>query len=167
VFLALVLCAYWLAFDIHVTQTPNLQRPDFRALTKALGPAQRPRAIVTWTLAADPVEFYLSDGSQRMYSGTEPLSEVDVVSKPLVAGRPVYLPRSFHQAQKVRLDRLTLIRYVSKKPQKIWFHTLRDLPTGFGRDAVVIDGLADQILVPPRAGLHAGALASVRGDDLR
>jgi hypothetical protein len=166
-FLALVLCAYWLAFDVHVTQTPNLQRPDFRALTEALGPAERPRAIVTWTLAADPVEFYLADGSQRMYSGTEPLREVDVVSKPLVAGRPVYLPRSFHQAQRLRLDRLTLIRYVSKKPQKIWFHTLRDLPTGFGRDAVVVDGLPEQILVPPRAGLHAGALASIRRDGLR
>ncbi len=165
--LAVVLCAYWLAFDIHVTQTPNLQRPDFRALTRALGPAKRPRAIVSWTLAADPVEFYLADGSQRMYSGTEPLAEVDVVSKPLVGGRPVHLPPSFHQVQRIRLDRLTLIRYVSKKPQKIEFHTLRALPTGFGRDAVVIDGLPEQILVPPRAGLHAGALASVRGDELR
>jgi 4-amino-4-deoxy-L-arabinose transferase-like glycosyltransferase len=166
-FLAVALCAYWLAFDIHVTQTPNLQRPDFRALTRALGPPRRPRAIVTWTLAADPVEFYLADGSQRMYSGTEPLAEVDVVSKPLVAGRPVHLPPSFHQVQRLRLDRLTLIRYVSQKPQKIPFYTLRDLPTGFGRDAVVIDGLPEQILVPPRAGLRAGALASVGKDRLR
>ncbi|HEY5052685.1 MAG TPA: hypothetical protein VII45_04675, partial [Solirubrobacterales bacterium] len=165
--LAVMLCAYWLAFDVHVTQTPNLQRPDFRSLTEALGPAKRPRAIVTWTLAADPVEFYLADGAQRMYSGTEPLAEVDVVSKPLVGGRPVYLPPSFHPVQRLRLDRLTLIRYVSKKPQKIHFHTLRDVPTGFGRDAVVIDGLPEQIMVPPRAGLRAGALASVRHDELR
>ena len=40
--LAVVLCAYWVAFDIHVTQTPNLQRPDFRGITEALGPPQRP-----------------------------------------------------------------------------------------------------------------------------
>jgi hypothetical protein len=165
--LAVVLCAYWLAFDVHVTQTPNLQRPDYRSLTEALGPAKRPRAVVTWKLAADPVEFYLDDSAQRMYSGTEPLAEVDVASKPLVAGRPVRLPRSFHAVQRLRLDRLTLIRYVSKRPQKIWFHTLRDLPTGFGQDAVVIDGLPEQIWVPPRAGLRAGALASIRSDGLR
>jgi 4-amino-4-deoxy-L-arabinose transferase-like glycosyltransferase len=165
--LAVALCAYWLAFDIHVTQTSNLQRPNYRSLTEALGPARRPRAIVTWKLAADPVEFYLDDGAQRMYSGTEPVAEVDVVSKPLVAGRPVNLPASFHPVQRVRLDRLTLIRYVSKRPQDIWFHTLRDLPTGFGSDAVVIDGLPEQALVPARAGLGAGPLASVRSDGLR
>lgn len=165
--LAVVLCAYWLAFDVHVTNTPNLQRPDFRSLTETLGPPQRPRAIVTWKLAADPVEFYLDDGAQRMYSGAEPLQEVDIVSKPLVAGRPVRLPASFHPVEQLRLDRLTLVRYVSKRQRKIRFHTLRDLPTGFGSDAVVIDGLPAQALVPPRAGLRAGALASVRSERLR
>ena len=89
-----------------------------------------------------------------MYSGTEPVAEVDVVSKPLVAGRPVNLPASLHPVQRVR-------------PQDIWFHTLRDLPTGFGSDAVVIDGLPEQALVPARAGLGAGPLASVRSDGLR
>jgi hypothetical protein len=69
--------------------------------------------------------------------------------------------------ERLRLDRLTLVRYVSKRPRKIWFHTLRDLPTGFGSDAVVIDGLSAQVLVPPRAGLKAGALASVRSERLR
>ena len=61
--LAVVLCAYWLAFDVYVTQTPNLQRPDFRAITEELGPPRGPRAIVTWKLAADPVRFYLHDRS--------------------------------------------------------------------------------------------------------
>ena len=61
--LAVALFAYWVAFDIHVTQTPNLQRPDFREITEGLGPPHGPRAIVTWKLAADPVRFYLRDGS--------------------------------------------------------------------------------------------------------
>ena len=39
--LAFVLCAYWLAFDVHVTQTPNLQRPDFRAAHGRARPAAR------------------------------------------------------------------------------------------------------------------------------
>jgi len=138
--LATVLCAYWLAFDIHVTQTPNLQRPDFRDLTERLGPPARPRAIVTWKLAADPVRFYLHDRSLRVYSGPHRVREVDVVSKPLVAEHPVRLPPSFRSVERIRLQRLTLTRYVSRRPREIWFHTLRDLPTGFGSNAVVIDG---------------------------
>ncbi|MFN8163069.1 MAG: glycosyltransferase family 39 protein [Solirubrobacterales bacterium] len=138
--LAVALCAYWLAFDVYVTQTPNLQRPDYRALTRELGrPVQR-RAIVTWRLAADPVRWYLRDHALRMYGGQQRIGEVDVVSKPLVAGRPVNLPASFHLVQRLRLDRLTLNRYVSRYPMPIWFHTLRALPTGFGSAAVVLDG---------------------------
>jgi len=138
--LATVLCAYWLAFDIHVTRTENLQRPDFRELTEKAGPPTQARAIVTWLLAADGVQFYLEGSSERIYSGRHRVREVAVVSKPVVAGRPVPLPPSFHPVQRLRLKRLTLIRYVSKRPREIWFHTLRDLPTGFGRNAVVLDG---------------------------
>jgi 4-amino-4-deoxy-L-arabinose transferase-like glycosyltransferase len=139
--LAVALCAYWLAFDVHVTQTPNLQRPDFRTVTEALGPPRNGRrAIVTWKLAADPVRFYLRDGAVRMYSGEERIDEVAVLRKPLATGRPVNLPQSFHQVGRVRADRLTLITYSSRHPVRIWFHTLHDLPTGFGDDAVLIDG---------------------------
>ncbi|MGH2976223.1 MAG: glycosyltransferase family 39 protein, partial [Solirubrobacterales bacterium] len=86
--LALALCAYWIAFDVHVTQTPNLQRPDFRALTEELGPPPWPRAIVSWKLAADPVRFYLHDQALRTYSGESPMREIDVISKSTV-GYPV------------------------------------------------------------------------------
>ncbi len=75
-----------------------------------------------------------------MYGGRQPIREVDVISKPLVLGRPVHLPRVFHPTEQIRLQRLTLTRYVSKHLHPVWFHTLRDLPTGFGRNAVVIDG---------------------------
>jgi mannosyltransferase len=145
--LAVALCTYWLAYDVHVTQTPNLQRPDFRAVTDELGPAGARRAIVTWKLAADPVLFYLDDRALRMYGGPERIGEVDVLRKPLATGQPVNLPPSFHQVERLRADRLTLIRYVSKRPVRVWFHTLRDLPTGFGEDAVVIDG--PPAVVPP------------------
>ncbi len=139
--LAVALCAYWLALAVHITQTPNLQRPDFRTVTEALGaPDNGRRAIVTWKLAADPVRYYLQEGAVRMYGGGEPISEVAVLRKPLATGRPINLPPSFHQVERVRADRLTLNTYVSKHPVKIWFHTLRDLPTGFGEDAVLIDG---------------------------
>lgn len=139
--LAVALCAYWLAFDVHVTQTPNLQRPDFRTVTEELGPPQDGRrAIVTWKLAADPVRYYLHDDAVRMYGGLVQVSEITVLRKPLVTGQPINLPPSFHQVERVRADRLTLNSYVSKYPVKIWFRTLHNLPTGFGDDAVLIDG---------------------------
>jgi 4-amino-4-deoxy-L-arabinose transferase-like glycosyltransferase len=155
VILAVALCAYWLAFAVYVTRTPNLQRPDFRTLTNDLGPAKGRRAVVSWKLAADPVRWYLEDGAVRWYGGPERIGEVDVVSKPLVAGRPVSLPSSFRRVGRVRLDRLTLTRYVSRQPMRIWFHTLREIPTGFGSPGVVLDGPHD---APPRvpAGVYVG-----------
>jgi mannosyltransferase len=139
--LAVALCAYWLAFAVHVTQTPNLQRPDFRTVTDALGPPENGRrAIVTWKLAADPVRYYLPDKSARMYGGEERIREIAVLRKPLVTGQAIDLPPSFHQVKRVRADRLTLNTYVSRHPVKVHFDTLRDLPTGFGEIAVLIDG---------------------------
>jgi mannosyltransferase len=138
--LAVALCAYWLAFAVHVTQTPNLQRPDFRTVTDALGPPGGRRAIITWKLAADPVRYYLHDQAVRMYGGEERISEIAVLRKPLVTGQTVNLPSSFHQVGRVRADRLTLNIYFSKHPVPIRFHTLRELPTGFGEIAVLLDG---------------------------
>jgi hypothetical protein len=138
---AALLCAYWLAFDIHVARTPNLQRPDFRDLTEQLGPPTGPRAIVTWKLAADPIQFYLSGGSERVYSGETPVREIDVVSKPVVARKPPGLPPGFRPVQRLRLERLTLTRYMSPRLREVPFHVLRDARTGFGSNAVVADGL--------------------------
>ncbi len=139
--LAVVLCAYWLAFDLHVMRTPNLHRPDFRTITEELGPPHNGRrAIVTWKLAADPVRYYLSAGAVRIYGGSVRIREISVLRKPLATGKPINLPSSFHQVERVRVDRLTLNTYVSKRPVKIRFQTLQDLPTGFGEDGVLIDG---------------------------
>jgi len=136
--LAVVLCAYWTAYGVHVTQTPNLQRPDFRALTEALGSPRVPRAIVTWKLAADPVQFYLDDKSQRIFSGETPMREIDVISKSTV-GQPERVPPGFHPVARIRFERLTLTRYMSNRVREIPFYILRDVRTGFGVNAVVAD----------------------------
>jgi mannosyltransferase len=138
--LAIALCAYWLAFDAYVTQTPNLQRPDFRTLSQAVGSARVPRAVVSWKLAADPVRWYLGGRAPRMYGGRQRVREVDVVSKPLVAEKPVNLPPSFREVQRLRLDRLTLTRYLSRRPMELSFPQLETLPTGFGSNAIVLNG---------------------------
>ncbi len=85
VLVAVALCAYWLAFDVYVTQTPNLQRPDYRGVAAALGPARVPRAIVSWRLAGDPLRWYLDDGAMRWFGGGEAVREVDLVGKRNVA----------------------------------------------------------------------------------
>jgi mannosyltransferase len=138
--LALALCLYWLAFDAYVAQTPNLQRPDLRALSQTIGSPRVPRAVVSWKLAADPIRWYLPGQVPRMYGGWERVREVDLVAKPRAARRPVNLPPSFHQVQRVRLERLTLLRYLSRKPVLLEFPQLAALHTGFGDNTVVLNG---------------------------
>ncbi|MGE5527060.1 MAG: hypothetical protein ACM3Q9_00150, partial [Methanosarcina sp.] len=50
------------------------------------------------------------------------------------------LPPSFKQVQRLRLDRLTVTRYVSRKPMALSFPQLSTLPTGFGSAGVVLNG---------------------------
>lgn len=138
--LAFVLCAYWLAFGVRVAETPNLQRPDFRAIVEELGSPRVPRAIVTWKLAADSVRFYLRDSAQRVYSGEWPVREIDVIGKSREGAQPTGIPRFFHPIARVRFERLTLTRYMSTRPREIPFHVLRHVGTGFGVNAVVVDG---------------------------
>jgi mannosyltransferase len=142
--LATVLCAYWLAFDIHVARTLNLQRPDFRDVIERLGPPTRPRAIVTWTLAADGVQFYLDHASRRKYRGKVPIREVYVISKAVVVGRPPNLPPAFHPVERLRLKRLTLTRYAARGIHRVPVLVLRYARTGFGRNAVITDGMPPQ-----------------------
>jgi mannosyltransferase len=172
--LAVALCAYWVGFDVHVTQTPNLQRPDFKGLTSELGSPHGRRAIVMWRLAADPVRWYLHDHSLRWYGGPERVTEVDVVSKPisavsrgLAAERPSNLPASFRQVARVRLNRLTLTKYVSRHPVKIWFHTLRALPIGFGAVGVLVDGPRAERARRQSSSTLSPAVAPVPGSDRR
>jgi mannosyltransferase len=138
--LALALCAYWVAFDVHAARTPNLQRPDFRALTAELDHPRVPRAIVSWKLAADPVRFYLHDRSRRAYRGQMRLRAIDVIGKAAVDHRITGIPPAFRPIARVRFERLTLTRYMSNRLREVPYHVLRDVRTGFGRNAVVVDG---------------------------
>jgi hypothetical protein len=140
VLVAVALCAYWLAFDVYVTQTPNLQRPDYRGVATALGPARVPRAIVSWRLAGDPLRWYLADGAMRWFGGGEAVREVDLVGKRNVAERPANLPTTFHLAAVLRVNRLTISRYVSSKPVHLWMHELDALQTGYATNTTVLDG---------------------------
>jgi mannosyltransferase len=149
VLVAVALCAYWLAFDIHVTQTPNLQRPDYRGVASALGPARVPRAIVSWRLAGDPLRWYLDDGAMRWYGGGERVREVDLVGKRVIAEGAANLPPEFRPVGVTQMDRLTIARYVSPRPVMLWKDELDTLRTGYGVDTIVLDG-------PPGSRLALG-----------
>ncbi len=137
--LAALLCAYWVVFGVRVTETPNLQRPDFRSIVDELGQAPWPRAIVSWKLAAEPERFYLHNQAQRIYSGVTRLREIDVVRKSNSKG-PSRVPRAFHPTAETRFERLTLTRYRSNRVRRVAFYRLHRIHTGFGQAAVVISG---------------------------
>jgi mannosyltransferase len=169
VLLAVALCSYWLAFDVYVTQTPNLQRPDYRGVASTLGPPRVPRAIVSWRLAGDPLRWYLDDGAMRWYGGGERVREVDVVGKRTVGEGDANLPAVFRPAGIVRMDRLTIARYVAPRPVLLWKHELDALRTGYGNDTIVLDG-------PPASRLRLGEnaltapsheLAATRAEEAR
>jgi hypothetical protein len=149
VLVAVALCSYWLAFDVYVTQTPNLQRLDFREAAAALGPPRVRRAIVSWRLAGDPLRWYLEDGALHWYGGGERVREVDVVGKRMVADRRANLPAAFRLSGVERMGRLTIARYVSPRPVMLWLHQLSALTTGYGATNVVLDG-------PPSTRLRLG-----------
>jgi mannosyltransferase len=155
-FLAGGLCAYWLAFAIYVTQTPNLQRPDFRVVGQDLGAPRDRRAIVGWRLAADPVRWYMPGKAVQVWGGQRLVREVEVLSKPRVAGSAASLLGSFRAVERVPLGRLTLTRYLAPRPVKIPAKRLLALPTGFGVNGVVIDRPPPG---RPRLGLAANEVA--------
>jgi 4-amino-4-deoxy-L-arabinose transferase-like glycosyltransferase len=146
---AVALCSYWLAFDVYVTQTPNLQRPDYRGVASALGPARMPRAIVSWRLGGDPLRWYLDDGAMRWFGGDERVREVDLVGKRVVAEGRAKLPPQFRPAGIMRMGRLTIARYVAPRPVLLWKHQLDALRTGYRIDTIVLDG-------PPASRLTLG-----------
>ncbi|MBS1679280.1 MAG: glycosyltransferase family 39 protein [Actinobacteria bacterium] len=149
---AVALCSFWLAFDVYVTQTPNLQRLDFRGAAAALGPARAPRAIVSWRLAGDPLRWYLEDGAMHWFGGPERVREVDLVGKRVVAEGRANLPAAFRPAGVVRMGRLTIVRYVSPRPVMLHLKELATLRTGYGATNVVLDG-------PPASRLYLGRYA--------
>ncbi|MBS1880735.1 MAG: glycosyltransferase family 39 protein [Actinobacteria bacterium] len=142
------LCAYWLAFAVYVTQTPSLQRPDFRVVGQDLGRAQARRAIVSWRLAADPIRWYLPGKAVQTFSGLTALREVDIVSKPRAAGAAANLLPSFRAVERVRIGRLTLTRYRAPHLVNLSVKELKRLPTGFAANGVVLDR------PPPSRGLR-------------
>lgn len=138
--LVAALCAYWLAFDVYVAATPDLQRPDWRGVARAARPATHPRVIVTWTLGVAPLEYYLNDGTGRAASGPFAVPEVVVVSKSRATRFADPLTARFRRTEITDLGRFTVTRFIASHPVPLGMRLLRHLRTGFQTNAVMIGG---------------------------
>jgi hypothetical protein len=81
-----VLLASFVYAQVRIESNARYQRPDWRGVARALGPAPSGgRAIVAYdgALASDPLAFYLPrvPWSQGIPSGTTTVSEIDVIGR--------------------------------------------------------------------------------------
>jgi mannosyltransferase len=162
--LAVLLCGYFIAFDVYVAETPSLQRPNFESVADALGPAQQPRAIIGWALAGDPLDYYLGGATGKPSVWPLRVRELDVVAKHNAARVIPRLAARFPQVQEIPLGRLTIVRYRSPRLLDIHYRQIRRLKTGFNNDAIVVDGVprppaatpvAPQLTIAGRSALAA------------
>ena len=155
--LVAALCAYWIAFNVHVDTTQGLQRPNWRGIAQRLGSPRHPRAIVTWILGIGPMQLYLHDGSQHVGSSEGPLRvpEVDLVTKRGDVRARNLLQKRFQRQRVISLGRFTVLRYRSPHDVILGMRLLRHLPTGFGSNGVLVDGATSLTVgaLPERAGL--------------
>jgi hypothetical protein len=140
------LVIYWLAFDVYADFRPALQREDWRSVAAAIGPPHgQPRAIVAYQQGGEPLSFYIGHGEHETKWKTwrkrpVPVAEVDVVSGRPPPAHARKLPPSFRVVERRTLGRMTLIRYRAPRPVVLPWGQLVGNFTGYGNNAVLLDG---------------------------
>jgi uncharacterized membrane protein len=145
--IAAALVVYFLAFSIHASTSPELQRPDWRAVADRLGEPDGPRATVTWTLGEAPLRFYLSTGAIQLKAseGYDWLvREVAIVSM----GESPPPPRrllgpGFRETGSEDVGPLFIRRYRVAGPDLVPLRLrgLRHAQTNFRNNGVLLDGV--------------------------
>jgi uncharacterized membrane protein len=145
--IAAVLVVYFLVFSIHASTSPELQRPDWRAVADHLGEPDGPRATVTWTLGEAPLRFYLSTGAIQLKAseGYDWLvREVAVVSM----GESPPPPRrllgpGFRETGSEDVGPLLIRRYrvAGSELVPLRLRGLRHAQTNFRNNGVLLDGV--------------------------
>lgn len=145
--LAAALVAYSLGFSVWASLSPALQRPDWNGVAAALGEPREPRAMVTWTLGAASLRYYLSTGSFQAHpsDGFDWLvGEVDFISEgPALPPPQRLLGPGFRQADYRQVGRLHIRRYVLPGPglAPLRLRQVRDAELGFRSNGVLLDGI--------------------------
>jgi len=145
ILVGVALVSYSLAFCVYSDFRPALQRDDWRSVAEAIGPPRDPRAILVWEQGDEPLALYIGAGETRVKwkewrHGPIPVAEVDVVSgRPPPPGARSKLPPAFHQVQRERLGRMTLVRYRAPHPLGMGWSRIAGNFTGYSNNAVLID----------------------------
>ena len=145
--LAAVLIAYSLGFSVWASLSPALQRPDWDAVAGAIGEPTVPRAMVTWTLGAASLRYYLSTGSfqVRPSEGFEwSVGEVDFISDGPAPPPPArLLGPGFREVGYEKVGRLYVRRFATPGPElrPLLLRTIRDAELGFRTNWVLLDGI--------------------------
>lgn len=145
--IATVLLVYSFGFCVWVSLSPALQRPAWDAVAARLGEPAAPRAIVTWTLGAASLRYYLSTGSFQVqpadgYSWS--VHEVDFVSDgPAPPVPPHLLGPRFRQVDYAQLGRLYVRRYALPGPDlaHLRLGRVRSARLNFRSNGVLLDGI--------------------------
>jgi hypothetical protein len=141
------LLAYSLGFCIWASVSPDLHRPDWRAVAERLGEPGKPRATVTWTLGQASLRYYLSSGAFMVRPADQYswlVHEVNVVSDGRAPKPPRRLlgPR-FEETSSVDTGRLLIRRYRMPGPglAPLRLRALRDARLNFRTNGVLLDGV--------------------------
>jgi mannosyltransferase len=145
--LAAALVAYSLGFSVWASISPALQRPDWDPVAATLGEPEVPRAMVTWTLGAASLRYYLSTGSIQVQPSDGYdwwVGEVDFISDGPAPPPPrdLFGP-GFRQVSYTQVGRLYVRRYVTPGPglMPLRLRTIRDAELGFRSNGVLLDGI--------------------------
>jgi len=150
VLLGAVLVAYSLGFSVWASLSPALQRPDWDPVAAELGEPATPRAMVTWTLGAASLRYYLSTGSFQAHpsEGFEWwVGEVDFISDGAAPPPPRdLLGPGFRRVEQVEVGRLHLRRYVRTGPglARLRLRAVRRADLNFRSNGVLLDGIGPE-----------------------
>jgi hypothetical protein len=145
--IAAVLVVYSLAFSIHASTSPELQRPDWRAVADHLGEPDGPRATVTWVLGEAPLRFYLSTGAIQLKASEGYDWLVREIAFVSMGETPPPPPRllgpGFREAGAVDVGPLFIRRYRVAGPGLVplRLRALRHARTDFRNNGVLLDGV--------------------------
>ena len=141
------LLAYSLGFCVWASASPELQRPDWRAVASRVGEPTAPRATVTWTLGLASLRYYLSTGAIQATAaeGYDWLvHEIDFVSDGKAPPPPRrLLGPGFRQVALEDTGRLEIRRYALPGPglAPLRLRQLRQARLNFRSNGALLDGV--------------------------
>jgi mannosyltransferase len=136
-----LVCGAWVGVNLAVAHDPGLQRPDWRLVLRALGPAQGPRLIVLEHYRPSlPVALYDRRLRRLPRSSLVFVREVDVVAAHGAHGRSCWWgascnlsrariaptpPRGMRTVARLRIPDFRIARYAAARPLPVSVATLR------------------------------------------